>query len=241
VRAPSSLALLLLASGCLSAPVYRTARTLPRGEFDLGGTLSATRFSVREQQLDQNGTPTSTNDTSVTLPNVVPEVFAHYGATDDVEIGGRVALSSLMVELETKIRLIGDAASHAHLAIQPALGYQTLIVVEGVRATLPLVYTQDLNEDLSINLAPFVQYLGYSATSSTTESDLRSFGRRSVLAGGSVGLQFRFTNASVMPALAYTRFVDQLDKVAAGTTTTSFAQDYIVFSMTLGVFTNRRH
>lgn len=232
---------MLLATGCLNAPVYRTARTLPRGEFDLGGTLSATRFSVREQQLDQNGTPTSTNDTAVTLPNLVPEVFGHYGVTDDVEIGGRVALSSLMVELDTKIRLVGDALSGTHFAIQPALGYQTLIVIEGVHATLPLIYTQDLNEDLSFNVAPFVQYLGFSATSSTGESDLRSFGSRSLLAGGSVGLQFRFRNGSLMPALAYTRVVDHLDKVTAGTTSTSWAQDYIVFSMTLGVFTNRRH
>lgn len=230
-----------LLAGCPFAGTYRTARTLNRGEIDIGAMVSGTHVEIPEVTVadSQGGSATVKPGLSVTYPNLTPEVNVHYGITDDFEFGGRFALSALMLEADLKLRLVGSRESATNVAIAPAAGYQTFLILEGPHATLPLIFTQDLRDDISLNLAGYVGYRNLHATAgSDTGSNWDRFAVSAATAGGSVGVEFHGSRIHVMPMLDIARTVSTLSE-SGSSTTASATQTYIVVGLVFGAIVNR--
>ena len=89
----------MVASGCLMAGNYHTAKTLEKGTSAFGMTFSATKYSFKYDSTttDPNTGQTTTEKKSVdfALPNLLPELTYHIGVSDNMEAGGRVSLGSL--------------------------------------------------------------------------------------------------------------------------------------------------
>jgi hypothetical protein len=195
-------------AGCPAPGVYRTARTLNRGSYDLGLMVSGTYYaSPGVTGVDFSGqTVTSPPSNGVAL-TLIPEFSAHYGLTDDLEVGGRLAPSSLLAEVDVKLRVLGNRSSHAHLALAPAFGWEApyggyplafLLMMVGPRATLPLIYTQDVSNRLAINLAAYGSYRQFAEGSPSS-------GPWVPVAGGSLGVEVRFPRFYLMPLVDVSR------------------------------------
>ena len=207
----TGLGVLLLATltGCPNGALYRTARTLEPGEADVSYTFSATRIAQSDYETtDENGDKVTEKGDSVVLPNLIPEISAHVGVVDNLEIGGRLGLGSMIMELDAKYRFVGDKDARMHVAIQPAVGYRTFVFVEGVHATLPLIMTYDITPFLSVNFAPFVSYTNYEAVDDDLDVD---FAVTALQAGGGVGLQFRGETFHLMPGVEVSRTFAQAE------------------------------
>lgn len=226
-----ALAAFSMIPGCLASGVYRTARTLDPGEGDLGLTFSATRFSGNDQTVtDSTGKQTTVSGPNFVLPNVIPEVSYHIGVADDLELGGRVALGSLLLEMDAKYRFL--RTDLVHLALAPALGYRALGFIEGPSLTLPLIATFDVNEHFSVNAAPYVSYTNLTST----DSELKDVSGKFLSAGGSIGVEVRGKTAHIMPSIDFSQTVMDLAD-ASGTTATS--QRFVIFSLTFGWVSGR--
>lgn len=227
-------ALLPLLPACPTASVYRTARTLNQGEVDVGLLVSATHLSIPAgTTTDSSGFVHQTSATSVTFPNPVPELNTHYGVTDDVEIGCRLALSAFMGEVDLKLRLVGDRNSTTHWAIAPAVGYRALLVVEGAHATLPVIFTQDLNRDLAINLAGYGGYRNLHVTGGGSSGDFADLAISAVIVGGSVGLEFRGARGYFMPVVDVASTARIYGSASTGT------QTYVIVGLSFGAVPGR--
>ena len=64
-------------------------------------------------------------DTDLTIPNILGDYAYHLGVAEDFEAGGRIAVGSGLLELDVKYRFLGGADSKLHVAVNPAIGYQT--------------------------------------------------------------------------------------------------------------------
>jgi hypothetical protein len=226
-------------AGCPTAGVYRTARTLNAGEVDVGFLVSATHAEFPGTTDPSTGATSSSE--SLTFVNILPEFSLHFGLTDDVELGGRVALSAFMGEMDLKLRLIGDRSSSTHLAIAPAVGAQALFIIEGWHATLPIIFTQQLTPSVALNLAAYGGYRNLhivGADSGTTDTGLDRFALTTTTVGGSVGLELRGDRFYVMPVVDVSR---TLNTVGAGdpSTSASGAVSFVIFGLGFGVVTNR--
>lgn len=221
----------LVLGGCPSTNLYRTARTLEPGEGDFSLGFSATRIAQSDYEVtDPDSGATSTQEgASVAFPNLVPDLSGHVGVADNVEVGGRVGLGSLLVELDTKLRVVGDRESKTHVAVQPALGYRSAIIVEGYSATLPLIFTHDINSKFSVNVSPFVSYTSYNSTDEDVDVNLEG---DALSVGGSLGFQIRGETFHIMPAIEMsktaTTFDDGDNDVASADIT------YVTFGVTFG-------
>jgi hypothetical protein len=228
------LALLPVLAACPAAGVYRTARTLNQGELDVGLILSGTHVEIPPSTTTdpQTGTITMHDGVSFTLPTLIPELSAHYGITDDVEIGGRLALAALMAEADLKLRLIGCRDCSTHLAFAPAINYRSFVFIEGATATLPLIFTQDLRRDIAVNLGAYGAYRSLHIVDTTgsnnNNSEIDNLAIKSWLAGGSVGLEFRGDRVYVMP------FVD-----ISHTLHDVVPQTYVIVGLSFGAIINR--
>jgi len=109
-----------------------------------------------QQVTDVNGNVTTEKGGSVVLPNLIPELNYHIGISEGLEFGGRVGLTSGLIEFDVKYRFLGGEGEKLHLAVQPAVGYRALFIVEGLHATLPVIATYDVAPTLSVNVAPYV-------------------------------------------------------------------------------------
>jgi hypothetical protein len=233
VTARALVLLLPMLAACPSAGVYRTARTLNQGELDVGLILSATHVDIPTTTTTdpQTGQPTTQDGVSFTLPNWVPELAVHYGITDDVELGGRVALSALMAEADLKLRLIGCRECSTHLAFAPAVNYRSFIFIEGPTATFPLIFTQDLRSDISLNLGGYGAYRDLhlvDSSGSSSSNQIDDFAIKSWLAGGSIGLEFHGSRNYVMPFVDVSRTINDV-----------IPQTYVIVGISLGAITNR--
>ena len=127
-----SLSFALVAQGCLSIGVYRTAEILPEGEGDFTMTFSATRYQGQEttnSQVDpetNEATTETVQNENVVLPNLLPEFAYHIGVAEDLEVGGRIVVLGGLLELDMKYRFLGKTGDDLQMAIQPALGYRAL-------------------------------------------------------------------------------------------------------------------
>jgi hypothetical protein len=201
------LGLAVLPTGCLMAGNYQSARTLEKGTSATGLTFSFTKYTFTEHTTDAMGNPT-TKSVSATWPNFIPEVAYHIGVTDDVTVGGRVALGSGGIEGDVLWRFFHN--DKLHLAIDPAVGYQALFLIEGETFRLPAILTYDLNDYLSINLAAFggiTHFKDVNASStSSSNTEAGAFAGSLVSMGGSVGFELRGEVLAIRPAIEVQRW-----------------------------------
>jgi hypothetical protein len=192
----------LMSAGCFMAGNYHSARTLEKGTSAIGMTFSATRYT------DVDRDPTTGEVTSrdvVTLPTIIPEFAYHLGVTDDLEAGGRIAPSSLGLEFDLKYRLLHT--DMFHLAIAPALGYQTAILYSATMVKLPVIATLDLNETFAVTGGVFASTTDFD----DAESDFDTFDGKLAATGAFVGLELRSETFFVRPGLEWTEYVADFD------------------------------
>ncbi|HEX2685917.1 MAG TPA: hypothetical protein VHN14_04835, partial [Kofleriaceae bacterium] len=156
--------LLIGGGGCLMSGNYHSAKTLGKGESQVGLTFSTTRYE--QVKTDSNGTTTTD---AIVLPNIIPEITYHIGMTDDLEVGGRVSLGALGLEGDVKYRLF--KSDKLHLAIAPAINYQAFIVLQGVGVRLPGILTYELADNLDFTAAVFGSTTHYSIPGDLGSSD----------------------------------------------------------------------
>ncbi len=202
----SLLGLAVLSSGCLMAGNYQSARTLEKGTSATGLTFSFTRYTFTDHYTDSMGVAHS-DPVSFSLPNLIPEVTYHIGMTNDVTVGGRVALGSGGIEGDVLYRFFHN--DKLHLAIDPAIGGEALFLIEGETFRMPVILTYDLSDNLSVNLSAFGAITHYKAINGTSTSSSKSDAFLGSLAstGGSVGFELRGEVLAIRPSLEFTRYV----------------------------------
>jgi hypothetical protein len=228
----ASVLLWLVLGGCPTAGVYRTARTLNQGQVDIGILASGTHIESPGVTVTNSGVTRTTPSVSHSFLSLPPEMNAHYGIRDSVEIGGRLALSALLVEVDLKLRIASSRNATTHLAIAPAVGYElpcggcleptNLLAMEGPRATLPIIFTQDMGHILEINMAGYGGYRRVPIISSAVNI---------LVAGASVGLEFRGTHSYFMPLIDFSRTIAKVPLSPSEVE----SQTYVIFGLALGV------
>jgi len=193
----------LASTGCLMAGNYHSAKTLAKGESQVGLTFSTTRYD--HLQTDSSG---NTRTESIVLPNILPELVYHIGMAEDVEVGGRLALGSLGIEGDLKYRFF--KSEKLHLAIAPAVNYQAFIVLQGVGFRLPGILTYQLADNLDFTAAVFGSTTHYSVPGDSGNSDFDSFRGTLVSAGGAIGFDLHGEVFTIRPAVEVTRYVANL-------------------------------
>lgn len=191
---PSRVILLIVcffAEGCLMAGNYHSAHTLAPGESSMGTTFS---FTTYEYQGD-----------SFSFPNLIPELTYHIGMTDDLELGGRVALGSLALEADAKYRFL--KSDRLHIAGAPALAYQALGSVSGTTLRLPGIVTYEVSDRLAINLALF----GSTSYYNSTDDDYSAFDGTLGAVGFSAGVELRGETLALLPSVEWTDYVIDFD------------------------------
>ena len=228
-----SVSFALIAQGCLSIGVYRTAEVLPQGEGDFTMTFSATRYAGQES-VNSNVDPEtgeSTTETvqnaNVVLPNLLPELAYHIGVAEDLEVGGRIVLLGGLMELDMKYRFLGETGDDLQMAIQPAVGYRALFNIEGLSASLPVITTYRFNETIALNVAPYVSYTDFTST----DSDFASLGGSWLSAGGSVGFKISGDTMWFMPQLEVSQNIQNFES-ESGSSDSSGA--IVMFGLTIG-------
>jgi hypothetical protein len=188
-------------TGCLMAGNYHSARTLEKGVSSAGMTFSITRYT----DVDRDASTGETTTDVITLPTLIPEFTYHIGITDDLEAGGRLAPSSLGMEFDVKYRLFqGDAF---HLAVAPAIGYQTGIIYSATHAKLPLLGTFDLAENFSVTGAVF----GGTARFDDVDESFDTFRGNLGSTGAFLGVELRGETFYLRPGFEWTEYVADFD------------------------------
>jgi len=195
--------LLVGGGGCLMAGNYHSAKTLGKGESDFGLTFSATRYNKTVDD-GMGGTVTE----SVVWPTVIPEITYHVGMTDDLEVGGRVALGSLGLEADVKYRFLQN--DKLHLAIAPAVSYQAFIVLQGVGFRLPGILTYELADNADFTAALFGSVTNFSTPGDTGIDEFDTFNGTLLSTGGAVGFDLHGETFSFRPSVEFARYVADL-------------------------------
>jgi hypothetical protein len=190
---------LALATGCLMAGNYHTAKTLDKGLSQTGLTFSATRYE--KTQTDGNG---NTTTVAAAIPNILPELTYHLGVADNLEAGGRVSLGALGGELDLKYRFLHN--DKLHLAVAPAVSYQAFVVIEGVGVRLPGILTYELSDMLDFNAAAFVSQSHWT-TAGSNSSDFSTFKGDLTATGAAIGFDLHGETLSIRPSVEFTRYV----------------------------------
>ncbi len=200
VAFPLVLTILALASsGCLMAGNYHSAKTLEKGTSKFGATFSFITYEF--ETVDETGQP---NQERFTLPNLIPELTYHVGVTDDVELGGRVALGSLALEGDAKFRFF--KTDRLHLALAPAIGYQAAFLVQGTSFRLPGLLTYDLADNFGINVAIFGATTHYDSVDED-EAALKNFRGTLASTGLAIGFDIRGETLVIRPSVEWTRYL----------------------------------
>lgn len=232
------LSLGLILAGCPSAGIYRSARTLEQGESDFGMSFSATRItSSKTTTTYEGGNEEQSESPTIVIPNLIPELNYHVGMTDNLEIGGRIALSSGLMELDAKYRFLKAAGGKLHAAIQPAVGYRSFFVVEGVNFTLPLLVTYDVGDMLGINLFGYGNYMNWSPTD---KDEFDEFALNAVSVGGGVGIEFRGETFHLMPTIDLSKTLINFDADSGASGSSSVNETtFVVFGINFGWYGGR--
>ena len=228
-----SISFAMVAQGCLSIGVYRTAEVLPQGEGDFTMTFSATRYQGQETtnsdvdvETGDVTTETVSND-DVVLPNLLPEFAYHIGVAEDLEVGGRIVVLGGLMELDMKYRFLGTTGDDLQMAIQPAIGYRALFNIEGLSASLPVIATYRLNDTIALNIAPYISYTDFTST----DSSFDSLGGSWLSAGGSLGFKISGETMYFMPQIELSQNIQNLED-SSGSSDSSSA--IVMFGMTIG-------
>jgi len=186
---------------CPSSGVYRSAKPLQQGQSEFGLGLNITR--VAREGVNNAEDAEMANvlvETAKTLPKVVPEVTYHRGVTEDVDLGGRVDVTGGLVEVDVKYRFLdGDSAN---FALQPAIGYQTTLLVDGFRVTLPILATFDLSKRFGVNTYGMVQFADQLPTEEKRDGAAKIQG---FTLGGGVGVILSADRFFVSPNIEVVR------------------------------------
>ncbi|MGM0596953.1 MAG: hypothetical protein ACQES9_07950 [Myxococcota bacterium] len=189
-------------TGCPSAGVYRTAHTLKKGQSDFGLNFNA--FQIKS---------TNEYDTqSVTIPNIIPELHYHIGVGNRMELGGRVALGSMMAEFDFKFKFFESMDRTTHLAVNPAMGYRSFVFIEGPHLTLPIIASFDLTRSLSITGFAYANYYNFQTPdgeSIDSQEDYENADSESafiingVTTGAGVGVKYTGETFYIMPSVDF--------------------------------------
>jgi hypothetical protein len=137
----------------------------------------------------------------------------HVGVADDLEVGGRIVVLGGLMELDTKYRFFRSGDDKLHMAVQPAVGYRSLGLIEGFSASLPLMTTYDINDILSINVAPYISYTDFS----TTDDDSSAFAGSMLSVGGTIGFQFNALTMHFMPTIEISKVIQNMESGGSST------------------------
>jgi hypothetical protein len=188
--------------GCLMAGNYHTAKTLEKGESQVGLTFSGTQYS-------KTVTDSSTGQShleGVFLPNILPEITYHIGMADNLEVGGRVSLGALGMEGDFKYRFFRN--DKLHLAIAPAIGGQAFIVVKAAYVRIPLIMTYELADNIDFNAAVYGATAHYSPVlDDGGTSDFGEFNGTLLSSGAAIGFDLHGETFSIRPAVEFTRYL----------------------------------
>ncbi|MBN2360841.1 MAG: hypothetical protein JXR83_15405 [Deltaproteobacteria bacterium] len=147
LTAVALVSLIAIATGCPSAAIHRTARTLDPGQSELSATANVglTGFSAPTSE----GTPSSS--LNFAMPGVVPVLSYHLGVVDNFEVGANVSPLTLSIDLDTKWRMVRLFDNRLSIALQPTVGLNALLLAWGATGTLPLIATFDITDMFSIS------------------------------------------------------------------------------------------
>ena len=188
-------ALATLGSGCLLAGGGHSARPIAEGQSVLGATISLTAYDY----VNDNGSLEQ-----VRLVSPVPEVSLRRGVGENVDVGGFLAVGQLAVGADVKVRFLHRGA--VHLAVAPALAIQSLQVMSGARARVPLVASVELSDRLTVNGALSVLGSLYTTLDpNDAGSDLGVFQGAQVAVAGALGIDIAAGRLQIRPGLELTR------------------------------------
>jgi hypothetical protein len=209
-------------SGCFTSGVYRTARTLEKGEGDLGLGFAITKIT---QTIDDS-------EESITLPTIIPEISYHLGMADNLEVGGRIAPASLYMDIDLKYRFLGGPDKGYHVAVAPSLGYQSMFLIDGFSLGLPLIGTFDVNKNVAINAAGFARFmfLGDSTDNDDNDTNIGFSGTVTVL-GGNLGIELRGETFYIMPAVEFSKWSFDTEVKGGGETASGSADTIVMQGM----------
>jgi hypothetical protein len=142
----------LLLQGCPSPNIYATARTIPQGKLSHTLAVEGIGFSADSPDTDNDGEP---DDGSISgfIPSFVPTYQLRYGATDNLELGARIATFATL-GLDLKYNFLRDSA--IDLAINPSVQAMSVGVAQLVHLNLPLIIDVNINKTATLVLTPGV-------------------------------------------------------------------------------------
>jgi hypothetical protein len=220
----SLLLVCVLASGCFSLGSYRTAKPVEPGIVEVGVAYTATRISpgtttatVEDPVTGVEQTEETEDGITVFLPNGLAELYFAAGLVPDLEMIGRVALHSGLLELGVNYRFIGDDSSDVHLSVAPALGVRFGIIFEGISAKLPVLFTYDINETINMTFGGIMDYNYITLTDGfgDDESGPASFAGTFLTAGVTWQMRFEGRTGYFGPILEYSHLVADLESDSA--------------------------
>ncbi len=175
----------LLASGCASLYAAQTANTLGKGGLQVGVEPAVEYLGG----YDGGG--------SRYLPRI--DMAVRYGATDNIDVGGKVGGSFL--ELNAKFQLTDPANTGVVLSLAPSVGGLGLSAggnsLGAFSFKLPLLIGFGFGDGNQVVFGPNVQDLVLYAGTNGTSTDVQN----EVGVGASVGVAFRVSNSlRLMPA-----------------------------------------
>lgn len=155
----------ILLSSCVHLSSLQTAKTLPKGDTNLGVAIAAQGYSF---------------DGTYALPNV--EIFGRRGIAEDFDIG--IKLSSVAsISIDGKYKFHDDQASKVAVAVGAIFAFQYAYFPEKYvfTQTLPLYFSYHPNDDFAVHASP-------KFTHQLVIDDRNSF-----LLGSNIGLQKRIS------------------------------------------------
>ena len=220
-RVVASLGFAVLTPGCcLMLGNTTTARTLDKGTGEIGLTFGATTYQFETTTFDDPDTPENEGgekeNLSVNYPVILPEIPFGVAITDNVQVGGRFAPQSLGFELNTKWRFLH--ADQLHMAVQPAMNYQSWLLVQGMGVKLPLLVTYDVHENFAFTTSVHGAYTDWSFSDEDFEPDEEDQQDALIWNGGlgsfgmGVCLDIHTESFFVRPAFEFNRYQSNFDE-----------------------------
>jgi len=188
-----ALVTLAIGTGCPSAAIHRTARTLDPGQSEIAATanIGLTGLSMPAS----NGAPAVSSTT--VLPGLVPVLSYHMGVIDNVEFGANISPLTLSIDLDGKWRVARLFDNRLHIALQPTVGLQGLLFAWGANGTLPVIATFDITDMFSVSSWGY----GRAGQVRSVVGGSSDFTITSIGAGVGAGVELRGDSFFVMPLI----------------------------------------
>ncbi len=231
-------------TGCPSAGIYRSAKTLETGVGDFNTNFNFTQISQKQKlpTVDEDGNiTTEEKDLTFTFPNVLGEYSYHIGVAENVEVGGRLALGSGLMELDVKYRFVGSDDSKLHVAINPGLGYRSFGLVDGTSINVPLLLTYDLTSALSVTVGGFGNMSFLNSAIEGEDSDSPNLGGNTTSYGGAAGIMISGDTFFLYPVVEFGMISASSDDEDddSGDSESTFETQYMQVGLNIGVVYGR--